>query len=401
MALFDLAGGGGRRADPSGLYVPPPTGEKQPDSAIPMTPHPWDPGLNAAYQQYLGRTPSPSELASHYGNPGGWEGALNLIKGSPEAYAYANRPAAPSAPGGGGGSILDQIAQWSQMPGSNPSLRTDPNYWLRRITETGGLNAGHTAYWQNLAMRPEGAPESWSPSTPGGTPTYGAGGSIFDDPATRDFMALLTSHVNALNQPYTPPGLGPLSDYLKSYFQKLQGPAYTPQQMDLLQTQALDPLTAERDAARQRLLQGASARGLTPQSGIVQKQLNDLDQQFEQMRTRTQAGFASNAVGLDRANAQQAASVGQLLANIEQANFTGNEARRGQAVDLARYVPDLARQRMLDANTILGQSTLNPTSLLGLQQGQNQFESAQTQQWLLGLGQLIPALLQLFTGRGR
>jgi hypothetical protein len=206
------------------------------------------------------------------------------------------------------------------------------------------------------------------------------------------------ARVNALNKPYSPPDLGGLTDYLRSYFQKLQGPAYTPQQMDLLQTQSLDPLSRERDAYRQRILENASKRGLDPKSGIVQKMISDADNNFEQIRTKTQAGFASKAVDLDRINAQQAASVGQLLANIEQADFNSNEQRAGQALDTARMVPDLARQRMLDAQGILSQNSINPTSLLSLSQQGNQFDSQQTQNYILGLAQLLPYLMKSFGG---
>lgn len=237
--------------------------------------------------------------------------------------------------------------------------------------------------------------------TGGGAPAGGSysGGGIFDDPATKQFMDLLSSRINALNQPYQPASLGPLTDYLKSYFEKLQGPAYTPQQLDLLQTQSLDPLSRERDAARQRVLEGASARGLNPQSGIVQKQISDLENKFEQIRTQTQSGFAAKAVDLDRINAQQAASVGQLLANIEQANFTGNENRANQALGYAQLVPEMAMQRLGAAGTLLGQNTLNPASLLSSAQGFGQLglqQSAQTQQFLAGLMQLVPGLLKAF-----
>jgi flagellar biosynthesis chaperone FliJ len=206
--------------------------------------------------------------------------------------------------------------------------------------------------------------------------------------------------VNALNTPYTPPDLGGLTDYLKSYFQKLQGPAYTPQQLDLLQTQSLDPLSRERDAASQRVLEQASARGLDPKSGIVQKQLSDLGNKFEQIRTQTQAGFASKAVDLDRINAQQAASVGQLLNNIEQTNFNQNEQRANQALGYAQQVPDLARQRLLDAQGILSQNSVNPTSLLQLSQQGNQFDTQNTQNYVMGIASLIPYLLKIFGAGG-
>lgn len=238
----------------------------------------------------------------------------------------------------------------------------------------------------------------------GGGGGYGAQtGGLFDDPATAEFMKLLMSRINALNTPYQPPSYGPLTDYLKSYFEKLQGPAYTPQQMDLLQTQSLDPLSRERDAARQRVVEQASARGLTPQSGIIQKQLSDLDQSFEQLRTKTQAGFASNAVNLDRINAQQAAGVGQLLANIEQAGFNQNEQRANQALGYAQLPQEMVLQRLGAAGGLLNQNALNPSALLSNAQGFGQLglsQDAQTQQFLAGLASLIPGLLQSF-GLGR
>lgn len=77
--------------------------------------------------------------------------------------------------------ILAQIKQWSTMPGANPSLARDPQYWLRRIKETGGLRPDNTDYWKGLAMRPEGAPEGGggapNPNAPLPVTPYGGIGS--------------------------------------------------------------------------------------------------------------------------------------------------------------------------------------------------------------------------------
>jgi hypothetical protein len=211
-------------------------------------------------------------------------------------------------------------------------------------------------------------------------------------------MRLLMARVNALNKPYSPPDLGGLTDYLRSYFQKLQGPAYTPQQMDLLQTQSLDPLSHERDAYRQRILENASKRGLDPKSGIVQKMISDADNNFEQIRTKTQAGFASKAVDLDRINAQQARVRRTVARQHRTGRFQQQRTARGQALDTAKMVPDLARQRMLDAQGILSQNSISPTSLLSLSQQGNQYDSQQTQNYILGLAQLLPYLMKSFGG---
>src|SRR5262245_35175441 len=52
-------------------------------------------------------------------------------------------PQAPAMPSRGGDPMDDAyITSWinyyASQPGSNPSLRSDPNYWLQRIKETGG-----------------------------------------------------------------------------------------------------------------------------------------------------------------------------------------------------------------------------------------------------------------------
>ena len=78
--------------------------------------------------------------------------------------------------------ILAQIAQWAAMPGADPSLKNDPNYWLGAIKSRGGLNAGNLQYWQDAGVGPTaffnnpnregGAPGNVSapPPAPGAAP---------------------------------------------------------------------------------------------------------------------------------------------------------------------------------------------------------------------------------------
>lgn len=62
-------------------------------------------------------------------------------------------PEAPAA-AGGGDPLRAQIAQWAAMPGADPSLANDPDYWVNAINSRGGLNAGNTQYWQNASVGP-------------------------------------------------------------------------------------------------------------------------------------------------------------------------------------------------------------------------------------------------------
>jgi hypothetical protein len=74
--------------------------------------------------------------------------------------------------------LLAMIGEMAKMPGANPSLARDPEYWLKRITETGGLGADNLAYWRGMAMRPEGAPEGGGSGAPGTLPPGLSDGSL-------------------------------------------------------------------------------------------------------------------------------------------------------------------------------------------------------------------------------
>lgn len=48
--------------------------------------------------------------------------------------------------------IRKWVDYWAAMPDADPSLKNDPDYWVRRITETGGLGTDNTQYWQNAGV---------------------------------------------------------------------------------------------------------------------------------------------------------------------------------------------------------------------------------------------------------
>jgi len=347
----------------------------------------------------------------------------NGVAPSPTGYVMQN------------GSLVGNTGQ-SQQQAADPygwideTLRSvnstdDPSYWRRVIAADPNGSGSARAYWIDRIRRGDGsalvangtlskfqdggasrAPATGSygaypyapypyPQQSGGQ-QYQGSGSVFDDPATKAWLDLLNKRIDALNTPQQNPQLDQLNGYLQKYFESLQGPTYTPQQLDLMQTQSLDPLTRERDAALQRATEQASARGFANTGGVADARARDIERQFEELRTKTQAGFAAKAVDLDRINQQQAAGVAQLLANIENTQFNQNESRANQAVAYAQQVPELADRRFAQAAGLVGQNSLNPTSLLQLE-SQNQLQnSAQTQQMWLSLASLIPGLLNLF-----
>lgn len=180
------------------------------------------------------------------------------------------------------------------------------------------------------------------------------GNSVFSDPATVEWEAMLRKLVKRMQQPYSDPDQTATEDYLRKYFQRLQGPAYTPQEMDLLNTQQIDPMTADRDANRQKVLLWAQSHGMTPESGPVQQLLADADRQYEALRTRARADIATKAIDLGRENEARASQVGSMLAALKEHMFDKNENRYGQSVSTFKQIPEYADTRLQLAMAALG-----------------------------------------------
>lgn len=58
---------------------------------------------------------------------------------------YQGNPTDPSA-------VAQYVQYLSQQPGADPTLASDPNYWIGKITDTGGLTSGNVGYWNNRSM---------------------------------------------------------------------------------------------------------------------------------------------------------------------------------------------------------------------------------------------------------
>lgn len=118
--------------------------------------------VTALYQELLGRAPENDQVIQSWASGIGAQGidaVRAAISASPEAQAHkaqavAPAPSAPAAPAGGDAALRAQIAQWASMPGADPSLGNNPDYWVGAINSRGGLNAGNTQYWQDASVGP-------------------------------------------------------------------------------------------------------------------------------------------------------------------------------------------------------------------------------------------------------
>jgi hypothetical protein len=254
--------------------------------------------------------------------------------------------------------------------------------------ETIGFHEGYLAKtangWTWTTRGPEG------PGTGAPPPGYNyPGTNVFDDPATANFEALLNSLINRFNTPATPPHYQQMIDQLNAYLAKLNGPVYSPAEMELMQTQAWDPMQQQHDAARQRLIERLGAQGISPSSGIFESALADLDRQFQQAHTTTQAGFANQAIGLQRQNWATAAQLAPQISALEQAQTTWQDSRSLQGELLAALIPQMAWQRLQGAENSIQQ--LNPSSLLQLQ-------TVLEQQGIARNSALWQQIMQILTG---
>lgn len=216
--------------------------------------------------------------------------------------------------------------------------------------------------------------------------------SVFSDPATREWEALLRRLVDRLSTEYTPPDYNPMLDQLRGYIGELQRPGYTPAESELLQTQVLDPIAGQKDMLKRQILERFAARGIGPGSGPVEQSLNDVDRAFAQTQTRTAANFSAQAIARDAARREQAAELAQRLPQLEWQQQLMNEGRLGQASAQLFQIPRLADARL----SMAAQALMNPfqafsgvgNPLLENQQLQQQAQNAfwqQLMQLLMGL----------------
>jgi hypothetical protein len=284
------------------------------------------------------------------------------------------------------GPTFDQTNAEYMKDLGRPETQTEyNNYW--NSANYGGTPADWQTNWQQtIANSPEAQQYAKS-----GVAQYG-GTNVFSDPATQPYESFLNNLINRFNTPYTPPDYQNTIDSLKGYISRLQGPAYTPEQMGLLQTQVTDPLTQQRDQSRQQIINQFASRGMSPDSGPVQQALLQNEQNYQRLTTQARAGVANQAIGLQNQNQANAAALQAQLPGFETNLNSYNLGNASQAAQLAGIVPALAQSRLNGA----GASTLNPQSLIqllmqGQQTGLNNGANYASQ-----LQSVLPYILPLF-----
>lgn len=428
------------------------------------------------YQQYLGRTPSQAEVNQWVGT-GSYQAAEHGIRTSAEATQRGQQSTTAGGTTGGGTNTGGtqtppggNFQQWflgltngktptpAELEAMAPTLAQygvklgprnargfidtiilpDGSAWdvIESATATGGKR------WQWIpAGGGSGSGGGGTSFTTPGLPGIGVPGNQFNDPYSMLLEQILGGRINELFQPVSDamrqqygeamqrranalsaaePQYQQLLDFLQKRFEELQGPGYTGAENEVLRTQALDPVERDRTAAKQRMTEQLAARGITPDSGIFQDAMRQVDQAFDGIRAQQQTGLASQELARREDRSQRAAQIGGTLVDIPQARAreqldvfaaleglsrsvrAEEEARRREAITYAGALADLPVQRLQLALQALGQGG-NPDSmfrnLLGVA-GLNQNAALMNQQQSAGLWSGLGSIAAILAAGG-
>lgn len=224
-------------------------------------------------------------------------------------------------------------------------------------------------------------------------------GFQFNDPYTNLLEQTAQSQMQALQQPQQNPALDTFLKFLGDRFNTLTTtPGYSPEDLAVLRTQALEPIEQDRAASNQRALQKAAQGGYLPTSGITQLTAapnggtETIDQNFDRTRAAVQRDLAINAINKRSTDLNQAVQIGQMSGvQIPQIQRAEDQQRRNELVQLAQLLYNLPRQSMLDAESVINGSP-SPTDVYNQVARQQQQQQANDAALWSQIGNLIAGM---------
>lgn len=229
-----------------------------------------------------------------------------------------------------------------------------------------------------------------------------APGFQFNDPYTKQLEDVARQQMGNLSQPQANPMLDRVLAFLSDRFNTLsQSPGYSPEDLAVMRTQALEPIEQDRAASRQRAIERAARGGFLPTSGITDLAAapnggtEPIDATYDRIRAAAQRDLAINAITKRNQDLGQAVQLGQLAGvSIPQTQRAEDQGRRQELLALSQLLYNLPRQAQQDALAVVN-GTENSNSLfsqgLQTQQAALQQQQADAQRW----AQIGAALAQL------
>lgn len=228
----------------------------------------------------------------------------------------------------------------------------------------------------------------------------------YDDPFTRLLTTAATGRIAKLSQPFSDPGLDEVLGLIRGQMGQVQArpTGFSPDEESRLTTRAWDGLEQRRQAQKQNNLQEISRRGIAPSSGVLQELNSRTDRAFDADRTRSEAD--TNIWMSQEENTRRTAQQNQLmqlagmLSQVMDTRRGEERSNENDILQIASMLSNLGPQRLALAMNVLNgtgggdMSGLfnNTLNLSNSQQAANQNASANRQNFLLGLGQLIGAM---------
>lgn len=222
---------------------------------------------------------------------------------------------------------------------------------------------------------------------------------LFDDPSTAQLEGWLNQQIAELQKPNDQ--LNQLMGFLNQQFTAhSQSPGFSPEEMAVIRTQALEPVEAMRQASKQRALERAGARGFLPSSGLHELDLRDIDIAADRNRTVLDRDLAISQIGERNADIQRALQFAGMGFQVP------NAYRRENLNDIltrSRELYNLPRQAMADANAVVSGAPMpgdlfqQALQLMSARENQNRYEQQRTDRVLEQLGEWAA---QYFGGDG-
>lgn len=261
--------------------------------------------------------------------------------------------------------VTDDLNDWAKSIYDAPG---DPNAALRNLASQ------YRAQWGNRAPADDASLFQMIGRAQSGQSPFV--GNQFDDPYTAQLESIAR---NQLGEIRSSPGLDQWKMFLQNQFTDLStAPGFSPEEMAVLRTQAIEPIEDLRQASRKRSLERASARGFLPSSGITDLQegpagnLESYDVAYDRMRTQAGRDLAVNAIDRRDQDLQRAMQYAQIL------GWTIPQGQRSEELNVSRMLQRLPSESLQDLLAVLNGS---PTSAqLGNQAAQTAYQDQLEQQ---------------------
>lgn len=174
----------------------------------------------------------------------------------------------------------------------------------------------------------------------------------FDDPYTKQLEGIAKAQ---MGQVRSNPGLDQLTAFLQKQFGELSSaPGFSPDELAVLRTQALEPIEELRNASKKRALERTSMRGMLPSSGLNELDMRDIDIAADKSRAAAGRDLAINAIDRRDADLSRAGQIASQLG----LQIPGQQ--RSEELALASLLYDLPRKALQDALAVTqGSPTAN------------------------------------------